>query len=360
MNFESTQAIDYPPERFEFTGSGGEYFRIWIVNLLLTILTLGIYSAWAKVRRLQYFYRHTRVAGGVFDYHGDPVAILKGRVLALLLLIAFNLGTAVPGIAAVIAVVVIAVLLPWLLRNAFRFRLRNSSYRGLRFAFHGRIAEAYVVFLVFGGLALFTLFLWPLFVSRLKRYQQGQSAFGTTRASFDADDGAYFAIYVRASLLMLGVLSLVIVTGFGLSGVEDLLPAVPRTEGGEAMKETLVTLIGIGFVALLIGSILLVGPFIAARVRNLTWNHTRLGEHGFASTMRARRLMWIGLSNFALVLLTFGLFMPWAAVRLARYRAETLSLLPRTPIEEFIASAEADVTATGEETAEMFDFDIGL
>lgn len=35
---------------FSFTGSAGEYFRIWIVNIALSIVTLGIYSAWAKVR----------------------------------------------------------------------------------------------------------------------------------------------------------------------------------------------------------------------------------------------------------------------------------------------------------------------
>ncbi|MFP5306510.1 MAG: DUF898 family protein, partial [Gammaproteobacteria bacterium] len=51
------------PERLQFSGSGGEYFRIWIVNLLLSVLTLGIYSAWAKVRRMQYFYRNTTLAG---------------------------------------------------------------------------------------------------------------------------------------------------------------------------------------------------------------------------------------------------------------------------------------------------------
>ncbi len=43
-----------PPTRtttpLEFHGSGGEYFRIWIVNLCLTIVTFGIYTAWAKVR----------------------------------------------------------------------------------------------------------------------------------------------------------------------------------------------------------------------------------------------------------------------------------------------------------------------
>src|SRR5437016_993839 len=42
------------PQRFVFTGTGSEYFRIWVVNLLLTILTFGVFSAWAKVRRLQY------------------------------------------------------------------------------------------------------------------------------------------------------------------------------------------------------------------------------------------------------------------------------------------------------------------
>lgn len=360
MDVEHTPLAEYPPERFEFTGAGGEYFRIWIVNLLLSILTLGIYSAWAKVRRLQYFYRHTRVAGAVFDYHGDPVAILKGRVLALLLLIAFNLGTSVPGVAALAAFILLGALLPWLLRNSFRFRLRNSSYRGLRFAFHGRLPDAYGVFLFFGGLAIFTGVLWPLFVSRLKRYQHGQAAFGATRASFHAGDGAYFGIYMRASLLMLGVISLMIVAGFGLSGLEDLFPRLPTEGGEEEMKKTLGTIVGIGIAALFVGAIVLVGPYIAARVRNLTWNNTRLGEHRFASSMQARRLMWIGFSNFLMILLTLGLFTPWAAVRTARYRAETLNLLPHASIEATIAAAEADVTATGEETAEMFDFDIGL
>lgn len=40
----------------EFTGTAGEYFGIWIVNILLTIVTVGFYSAWAKVRRKRYFY----------------------------------------------------------------------------------------------------------------------------------------------------------------------------------------------------------------------------------------------------------------------------------------------------------------
>ena len=48
--------------QFEFTGDAKEFFRIWIVNLALSIVTLGIYSAWAKVRTQPLFLREH--AGG--------------------------------------------------------------------------------------------------------------------------------------------------------------------------------------------------------------------------------------------------------------------------------------------------------
>ena len=52
---------------FEFHGQATEYFKIWIVNVLLTVLTLGIYSAWAKVRTMRYFYGHTVLDNSSFD-----------------------------------------------------------------------------------------------------------------------------------------------------------------------------------------------------------------------------------------------------------------------------------------------------
>jgi len=68
---------------FAFTGSGGEYFRIWIVNLFLSIITVGIYSAWAKVRRERYFHSNLVLDKSTFAYHGNPVAILKGRLVVV-------------------------------------------------------------------------------------------------------------------------------------------------------------------------------------------------------------------------------------------------------------------------------------
>ncbi len=65
-----------------FKGNTAEYFGIWIVNLLLSIVTLGIYSAWAKVRRKKYFYHNTLIENVGFDYHAKPISILKGRLIA--------------------------------------------------------------------------------------------------------------------------------------------------------------------------------------------------------------------------------------------------------------------------------------
>ena len=78
-----------------FTGRTGDFFGIWFVNITLTILTLGIYSAWAKVRTKRFFYGNTHVGGRAFDYHANPVAILIGRLIVVGFFVAANILSAV-------------------------------------------------------------------------------------------------------------------------------------------------------------------------------------------------------------------------------------------------------------------------
>jgi uncharacterized membrane protein YjgN (DUF898 family) len=309
---------DFPPaEPFEFTGSGGEYFRIWIVNLLLTILTLGIYSAWAKVRRLQYFSRHTRVAGSVFDYHGKPLAILIGRLIALGLFLLYSLANVVPGPLLLAVLVLLGVLVPVLLRNSFRFRLHNTSYRGIRFSFRGTVAEAYFTFLAFGLLAFAIPPLVPMAHHRIKSYQHGFSWFGRTPFKFDAGIGQFYWVYFLVGLVFLGAMIGAIVL-FG-GALVAMIPAMG--EQGAEPDPAVIAPIVFGVVALFVGLSLIVSPLFQSRIGNLVWNHTRLGEHRFESRMRFWPLLGIVVSNFLLVALTLGLFMPWAAVRRATARS---------------------------------------
>src|SRR5262249_422411 len=98
--------LETPPleKRFEFRGSASEYFGIWIVNLALTFVTFGIFSAWAKVRRERYFNGNTWVAGAPFEYLANPLNILKGRIVALIAFGAYVLLGQVQPFAQIVLV----------------------------------------------------------------------------------------------------------------------------------------------------------------------------------------------------------------------------------------------------------------
>lgn len=110
----------------------------------------------------------------------------------------------------------------------------------------------------------------------------------------------------------------------------------------------------------LVGLMLFIQPFLMARLQNLVWNHTQVGDHRFESRVESGRLFWIVFTNLLGIVFTLGLFQPFAAIRLARYRIESMSLLAAGPIDEFVAGQQEAVAATGEGAADLFDIDIGL
>src|SRR5438105_15668074 len=121
-------ASDIVPLRF--TGRAGEYFRIWIVNICLSIVTLGIYSAWAKVRRKRYFYGNTLLGDSAFEYLADPKAILKGRVLVLVIWAGLSMvqNYGVPGVIGLAS----RIFVPELVISAARFNAVNAYHPSLR------------------------------------------------------------------------------------------------------------------------------------------------------------------------------------------------------------------------------------
>lgn len=140
MQGTSTQRVPDNFHRLSFSGSGKEYFGIWIVNVLLTIITLGIYSAWAKVRRNRYFYGNTVLLGRAFEYHAKGKQILIGRVIVFAYLIFYNVMLTFVPIAGIILALLLVVFVPWLVVRGLRFSARVTSYRNVRFDFVGGAA----------------------------------------------------------------------------------------------------------------------------------------------------------------------------------------------------------------------------
>lgn len=129
-----------------FHGKSGEYFLIWLVNALLTTITLGIYSAWATVRTRRYFYGKTEINGDRFDYHAEPIQILKGRIIvigALALLYILLLFTPLVGLTVLL---VFTALLPMLIIRNWRYNAIMTSYRGVRFNYLGSVKRGYWTF----------------------------------------------------------------------------------------------------------------------------------------------------------------------------------------------------------------------
>lgn len=346
-----------PPSPFEFTGTGSEYFRIWIVNLALTIVTLGIYSAWAKVRRLQYFYRNTSLLGNSFDYHGDPIAILKGRIIGIGLLVAYNATAAFSVALGLLVFVLLIAVLPWLIQRSICFKLHNSSYRGLRLRFNGSMGGAYAAFLGWPILGYLTLgLLFPFAHQRIKAYQHNNSAYGSAQFKFTADVGPFYLVYLK----MLGM-ALVPMIVFGIvAGGMGLFAAMDPQARDPAKIGTAMIKFFIAIMALYLVLFLVLGPWFAARMQNLVWNRTALGPHVFSSWVRARDLLAIYLTNFILVVITLGLYKPFADIRLAKYRLTHMAVTPQGNLDDFFAHEQQAVNALGEETANVFDVDISF
>lgn len=356
-----------------FTGSGQEYFRIWIVNLMLTVATLGIYSAWAKVRRLQYFDRNTRLGGAVFDFRGSPFAILRGRVVALLMFIAYHYGFGFSRAVAIGVVAVLALALPYLLRGAIRFRLQNTFYRGVPFAFTGSVPGAYLVFaplmlMLIGPAALLALdpsakSLWmigllylafPYLYGALKRYQHKHVRFGAAESEYAVSPWRFYRYYLVAFGLAIG-LSVV----FGITAAV-LAPLFKSQAGATPLVAMLLAMAGavLGY----LGFLLLI-PYMAARTSNLVWSNTTFSGIRIECNMSARAFARLQFVNVVLTILTLGLFRPFAVVRTHRYRLAAMTVTAAAGFEAAVAMAGAwggRAGAAGDGAADFFGFDLSL
>lgn len=337
---------------FEFSGKAGEYFKIWIVNILLTILTLGIYSAWAKVRRKRYFYGNTHLKDSTFEYHAQPVQILKGRLIAFGAFVAYAGVDAILPLAAVVLAILFVLAVPWLVIKAHAFNSRNSSYRNLRLNFKGNYAKALAVYVGLPILSVVTAGLaYPAYMYHRAKFVVVNSAYGTTPFSFTATAGGFYLIALKAVGMAIAAAAFLTVLVRGLG-------ALP-TMGGQPAQP-----VG-GQVALLIifGGILAfsaIRAYLDTAVANLAWSNVRASDNQFQSTLRTRYMLWLYLSNAVAIVLSLGLLIPWAQIRTVRYRLEHLRLLAKDDLDGFVAREQEKVSAAGEEVSEFFDLDIGI
>ncbi|MBC8413790.1 MAG: DUF898 domain-containing protein [Nitrospira sp.] len=339
-----------------FTGSAGEFFRIWIVNTFLTIITLGIYAAWAKVRNRQYFYRNTLLDGHVFDYTANPVAILKGNLIVGGGAVIYAMTEVFNPLYSAMVVLVFSLFIPFLVYKSLRFMSRNSVYRNVSFGFRGSLSDSYVTYLLYPFLIPFTLgLIMPYWAYAKKKYFFGNMQFGTTENKFRGKPGSFYAKYAQVSVFTVSVLILIgVVTFAGKSAISELFTGYTGVQNG------MVLLFMFMFYMALFMFVTLIQQYIYAWMTNYCFIQSSLGSLSFQSTLKGKSLMWIRVTNVAAILFSLGLLIPWAQIRRTRYILENLKVVTDGNLDEFQAASRPEEGALGEASTDFFDLEIGL
>lgn len=374
-----------------FTGSGSEYFRIWIVNLLLTLVTLTLYIPFARARRIAYFQNNTLVDGDPLGFHADPWKMFRGYLLVLALGVGYwAVSNFLPGIAWIVFLVLM-VLWPALWRASLQFRLRNTSWRGVRFSFEGDLKSAYLTLLpfflpalifvlflpalpqegderapqvsqhiaaIFGGVVLIFTALAPWMMGRLKRFQHGGYAFAQERTQLHVRTGQFYTLSLKTSGVTLAAVAVIGLLGLGaVFLLRWVASGMPRQEA-----QMLFTLLGVGAMVLIYLVVpLLSAPYFGARLQNLLWNGTRGNRVAFASRLRFRDLFRVTLLNWLLIVVTLGLYWPFARVRAARLKLEAMAVETQGDVNEWVARAQQSGQGVlGDAAGDFFGIDMGL
>ncbi len=368
---------------FVFHGSGREYFRIWLVNILFTLGSFGVYSAWAKVRRMKYFYENTELMGARFGYHAAPRKILTGRILAILTVGGFYLLAYFYPVIEPLGSIIWVAALPALLSFALYFWLRNTSYRGLRFVFAGTLKQSYQALwlpmtlallglvalavviknfapgtmglylgiLVFVTYLLFPILVMPLFHAQWKRFAHMHSFYGHVPFKFDATVKQYVKAYVGCLFVFLGILIV-----FSLLALIVLAGILGKTSSASKSSSVIRNLPEIfAVMAFLYAVLLTITPYMKAVFFNLAWNNTHFGPYTFRAVLPLWGMVKLAATNLLLILLSLGFYRPFAAIRTQKYLLEHLYIeLKDDDIEVFKTLDNTKPKAFSEGALDLF------
>jgi uncharacterized membrane protein YjgN (DUF898 family) len=304
--------------RLQHHGQGGELFVIFIVNVLLKIVTLGIYHFWAKTKVRRYLWTHTSFDGERFEYTGKGSELFIGYLIVmgsfiglglLALAVIAGLEAVDPGLAILAAIVIytgVLSLIPMGLYMARRYMLSRTRFRSIRFSLAGSPFRYMLMFVGYGLLSLITLgLLSPIARNALYSFETNNMGFGSESFAYDGRGRDLIGKWLIAWVLMLPTLGLI---SFWFMTLESRYRA----------------------------------------------EHTRLGAMSFSMDMTTWQLIGLVLVNMLLIVFTLGLATPWVIIRNLRFM--TTHLQPAGELNyRAIAQSTAATPRAGEGLVEAFD-----
>jgi len=314
--------------RFRYHGTGGALFGLALTNALLTIITIGVYSFWAKNRIRDFHYSHTEMDGDRFGYHGTGAELLRGWlklvgvmfvigiVYSILMVLLGGTGSqpdpAMAGLLALGLQIVIWLLIGVAINGARRYRFSRSSFRHIRFSYTGEVLEFLGITVASYLLTGMTLGFYSAHASEMRReFLVNHVRYGTEPFKYDKNPGPLFRAWVKALLL------------------------TPFT-------------IGLSWIW-----------YSAFRHRH-QWGNTTMRGGRFVSTVNGGDLLGLTLTNILLLIVTVGITAPWVLVRTMRYHVDNLTLVGTVDWASIQQHSVAAGASLAEGVVDSFDVDVGI
>jgi uncharacterized membrane protein YjgN (DUF898 family) len=210
-----------PPDgehRFAFHGTGSAFFALMLKNMVVTMITLGIYGPWAKTAKRAFLWQNIEIKGSRLRYHGTGEELFVGYLkvfaaymvfIAVPQLLGLVLGKTVGVILQVLFALALLPLIPMAIWGSRRYLLSRTSWRGVRFRLEGNALEFGKVLV--GGylLTIVTLGIYaPIWMNRIHKTMMNATALGTQRFEYRGEDKVVWLMGIKAfflSLLTLGI-----------------------------------------------------------------------------------------------------------------------------------------------------------
>ncbi|KTF68859.1 YjgN family protein [Sphingomonas sp. HT-1] len=299
---------------FEFYGTWRDYAPIAFTNLLLTIVTFGLYNFWARTRTRRYLWSQTRFIDERLEWTGTGGELFLGYIVvmaAIFLPLAgvqlLMAGLATRGSPEAIAAALSLFFLLYLtlfalggvaIFRALRYRLSRTFWHGIRGGSDDpgfRFGLSYLWRMAVGILALGLLVPWALVSLWNKRWNAmsfGPFAF-VSRGTTNGLIGRYLLFYLMPILLVIAGIAAVVMAA--PSGPDPRAPGLGFALLFAAFYITFFVLLGL--IAL---------SFYSAYFRKVV-GALSLGDLEFEFTARTGDWLKLMLGTIALVVCTLGI-----------------------------------------------------
>jgi uncharacterized membrane protein YjgN (DUF898 family) len=291
-------------------------------NIFFTIITLGVYRAWAKTNTRRFIWENITFMEDRGKYVGTGEELFRGwaKLLGILSLVYFLAGlvkTMAPSLSAPFGLVVgltYIVLMALATYSGLRYRLSRTMWRQIRFGVDKNISsteEFLILYLKGIFFSVITLGIYiPIFRNKVRTFLTNKMRLGSVYFIYDGKDRDYLSLYFKGMALSLITLGIYI-------------------------------------------------PWFIARLVEFRLKHTSFQDSRFVFTFKGFDIGVQFVLSYLLIICTLGLATPWVFNRIIKKIAENVYLEGSLDLS-VINQRESDGSAMADDIVGGYDLDLGF